>query len=96
MEGWDRMTDRPILRLPNPRPQRRITGSPANPPRPTGVGSQNQSARFRAEFSRLEKAFSGDNPSVVLRQDPFGVAPERALVFVTAVPVANLLIVVEK
>lgn len=85
------MTDRPILRLPNPRPQRRITGSPANPPRPTGVGSQNQSARFRAEFSRLEKAFSGDNPSVVLRQDPFGVAPERALVFVTAVPVANFL-----
>lgn len=85
------MTERPILRLPNPRRERRIKGSPANFPRPTGVGSQAQGARFQSEFARLESAFGGDDPSVVLRKDPLGVAPERALVFITAVPVANFL-----
>lgn len=37
--------------------------------------------RFSEQFNRLETA--------LVRRDPFGIAPERALVFVTAVPINN-------
>ncbi len=42
-----------------------------------------------AQFDRLEAALAEENPDAVLRRDPGGIAPERALVFVTAVPIAN-------
>lgn len=85
------MTDRPILRLPRARTAPRLTGAPANVPSPRPGGRQAQGARFREQFDRLEQALAGDDANVVLRQDPAGIAPERALVFVTAVPIARFI-----
>ena len=83
------MTDRPILRLPNSRPAQRMTGAPARFPRPRGAGRRQQGQRFRHEFERLETALARDDAALELRRDPFGIAPERALVFVTAVPIGD-------
>jgi len=78
------MSERPILRLLNSRPAARKTGSPLNIPRPRGPGRQRQGVRFQATFDRLSEALGSHNPSIELRNDPAGIAPERALVFVTA------------
>lgn len=83
------MTDRQILRLPDSRPARRMTGAPARFPRPRGTGRRRQGERFRREFERLEGALARDDAALELRRDPFGIAPERALVFVTAVPIGD-------
>ncbi len=83
------MTDRPILRLPNPELTVRLKGSPDRRRRPRGVGRQGQEARFGEAFRRLEEAFQGEAPDVLLRQDPSGIAPERALVFETLLPIRN-------
>lgn len=83
------MTDRPILRLPNPLPTVRLKGSPDRRRRPRGAGRQGQEARFGDAFRRLQEAFQGDAPDVLLRQDPSGIAPERALVFETLLPIQN-------
>jgi hypothetical protein len=83
------MVERPILRFPDPVNGVRPTGSPRTPPRPSGPSRARQGERFQATFDRLSAAFSGDDPFVALRQDPAGIAPERALVFVTAGSVAN-------
>ncbi len=85
------MTERPILRFPDSRPAQRQRGQPANFPRPRSVGRAAQGERFRREFDRLEAAFSDEDAALELRQDPVGIAPERALVFVTAVPISNFI-----
>ncbi len=63
--------------------------SPARFPRPRGTGRRRQGERFRQEFDRLEAALARGDAALELRKDPFGIAPERALVFVTAVPIAD-------
>ena len=78
------MIDRPILRFPDPSKSSRRTGSPSVPPRPRGPGRKVQTVRFQDTFDRVETALQGADPECVLRQDPAGIAPERALVFVTA------------
>lgn len=83
------MAERPILRFPDPVNGVRPTRTPSFPPRPSGPGVARQGERFQATFDRLSAAFSSDDPLVALRQDPAGIAPERALVFVTAGSVAN-------
>lgn len=83
------MVERPILRFPDPAPSVRRTGSPRTTPRPRGPGSAAQGRRFQGTFDRLADALNADDPGVVLRADPGGVAPERALVFVTAGSVQN-------
>ena len=83
------MTDRPILRLANGRVARRGAGQPDRRPRPRSQGAVGQGRRLGAQFNRLEAALAEEDPDVVLRRDPGGIAPERALVFVTAVPIAN-------
>ena len=83
------MTDRPILRLANGRVARRGAGQPDRRPRPRSQGAVGQGRRLGAQFDRLEAALAEEDPDVVLRRDPGGIAPERALVFVTAVPIAN-------
>ncbi|MCY4459226.1 MAG: hypothetical protein OXC26_02320 [Albidovulum sp.] len=83
------MTNRPILRLFDSRPARRKKGAPAKFPRPQGTGHYQQCRRFRHEFERLEAAFVRNDAAFELRQDPFGIAPERALEFVTAVPIGD-------
>ena len=83
------MTDRPILRLANGRASRRMAGQQDRRARPQSRGAAAQGRRLGAQFERLEAAFAEEDPEVVLRRDPGGIAPERALVFVTAVPISN-------
>ncbi len=78
------MTDRPILRFPDPTRSKRRKGTPRNPPQPSGPGRNSQGRRFQGTFNRLSSALKTDNPDVVLHADPTGIAPERALVFITA------------
>ena len=66
-----------------------MMGPPARFPRPRGTGRRGQGERFRREFERLENALARDDAALELRRDPFGIAPERALVFVTAVPIGD-------
>jgi hypothetical protein len=83
------MTDRPILRLANPTLGKRLPGRQDKRRRPQGVGRQGQETRLGSKFSRLEQAFLSENPDVLLRQDPAGIAPERALVFETLLPISD-------
>ena len=83
------MTDRPILRLASARAARRKTGRPRMPPRPRSSGPEAQARRLGERFDRIEAALADEDSEVFLRTDPSGIAPERALVFVTAVPIAN-------
>lgn len=83
------MTDRPILRLPDPTPGDRRPGRQDRRRRPQGVGRQGQAARFGDTFAHLDEAFRSDSPEVFLRQDPAGIAPERALVFEAVLPIQN-------
>ncbi len=78
------MVDRPILRFPDPTISERRKGSPRTPPRPQGPGRGRQGQRFQATFDGLSEALESNQPELVLREDPSGIAPERALVFVTA------------
>lgn len=83
------MVDRPILKFPDPILSERRTGSPRPMPRSKGPGRQRQGQRFQNTFDRLNSALNTDNAEVVLRSDPGGIAPERALVFVTAGNIQN-------
>lgn len=83
------MIDRPILRLPEASRGERLKGSPDRRRRPQGVGTQGQASKYESVFSRLEEAFTGENPGIVLRQTPDGIAPERALVFETISSVSD-------
>lgn len=83
------MTDRPILRLLEPAHTDRLKGKQDKRRRPKGIGRQGQGARIGDKFRRLDEAFRGENPDVLLRQDPGGIAPERALVFETILPIQN-------
>lgn len=85
------MTDRPILRLPNPENYTRRTGVPRARGRAEGPGHDRQGQRFQSTFDRLSEAFQDLLPDTALRVDPAGIAPERALVFVCAGPVQNFL-----
>jgi len=83
------MTDRPILRLLEPTATDRLKGRQDKRRRPKGIGRQGQGARIGNKFRRLDEAFRGENPDILLRQDPGGIAPERALVFETILPIQN-------
>ena len=83
------MTDRAILRLADGQAARRMPGSPDRRARPQSRGAAAQGRQWGAQFDRLEAGLSEEDPEAVLRRDPGGIAPERALVFVTAVPIAN-------
>lgn len=78
------MGDRPILRLPKPSSAARLTGKSKGRPRPSGPGQAVQKERFQDTFNRLSKAMTDMIEQISLRDDPAGIAPERALVFVTA------------
>lgn len=78
------MTDRPILRLNNPTKMAPRTGTRRIVPGPSGPGSRQQATKFANTFSRLDNAFAQASPAEVLRSDPTGIAPERAMVFVVA------------
>ena len=83
------MADRPILRFPDPANAERHKSGPRKPPRPRGPGQQIQHRRFQSTFDRLADALNEPDPAFILRQDPTGIAPERALVFITAGRIQN-------
>lgn len=84
------MTERPILRFPAPtNASRKKKDSRFGGRKPTGPGPVRQGERFAATFDRLRQAQETADPGVALRQDPTGIAPERALVFETAAPIQN-------
>lgn len=78
------MGARPILRFPDPAESERRKNLPSMPPQPHGPDRVAQTRRFQATFNRLAAGLAKSEPSPVLRQDPAGIAPERALVFVIA------------
>jgi len=84
------MTDRPLLSLPNPRSTDRLRRSRVSIPRLNGFGHEEQSDRYGTLFNQLEAALQL-NQGLELRRDPLGIAPERALVFVTAEPISNFI-----
>ncbi|MDW8444642.1 MAG: hypothetical protein RML45_10360 [Acetobacteraceae bacterium] len=73
------MEERPLLRLPTPirgkadRKRGRAVG-------PKGPGRERQKERLAPRFDRLARAID-ENRIDALRDDPDGIAPERALVF---------------
>ena len=83
------MVQRPIVKLVDPSKHTRPTGSPRAIPQPRGGSVSYQKERFQPTFERLERALESDNTVVELRSDPQGIAPERALVFVTATTIQN-------
>lgn len=85
------MTDRALLRLPDPSPARRTRGSSGRPPSVQAGrdGRTRQVKRFAHDFERLETALAKQDGPLELREDPAGIAPERALVFVTAGPIGE-------
>ena len=85
------MVQRPIIKLSDPREAPRPTGPPRNPPRSQGPGRVVQGQRFNPTFTRLKDALEKENPALELTSDPFGIAPDRALVFVTAGPVQDFI-----
>jgi len=76
--------NRSILKFPNPETSTRPKKRPYAPPRPRIPGFSAQSQRFEGVFSRISEALKGNDPLATLRKDPSGIAPERALVFITA------------
>lgn len=83
------MPERPILKLPNPRAARRPVGNPRNIPQPRGPGYGRQRDRFDGTFDVLAGRLDRADADIALRQDPAGIAPERALVFETAGPIGD-------
>lgn len=90
------MVQRPIIKLPNPRDATRPTGSPRNPPRPSGPGRGTQKQRFEPTFNRLVDALKKEDAALELRSNPLGIAPDRALVFETAGAIQNFIKAAEK
>jgi Subtilase family len=74
-------TDRPILRLPDPREVPRKKGKERSFPQPSGPGRGRQGERLGPRFVELSEALQRP---VELANNPAGIAPERALVFETA------------
>ena len=82
------MAEFPLLPIPTPatdeRPGGRGGPSDVQPP-----GRERQRERHDPAFQRLRDVFGGGRDPVMLRDDPAGIAPERALVFDVAGEVAD-------
>lgn len=84
------MVQRSIIRFPNPTPTHRPKAtSPSIPPKPKGPGRGLQKERFAPTFNRLTEVLNKPDAEVELKSDPFGIAPERTLVFITAGSIQN-------
>ena len=71
------MTERPILRLPDPRAAPRKTGTPDRSPKPRGPNSGQQGHRLSHKMQRISDALETDDPAIQLRQDPAGYTAQR-------------------
>jgi hypothetical protein len=77
------MTDYPLLPVPKPRDDKRPKGSGGGGSIQTPSRAR-QRERLGPTFQRLRDVFDQNRDPVALREDPFGIAPERALVFEVA------------
>lgn len=77
------MTDYPLLPVPKPGPDRRPNGSRGESRIQTPSRAR-QRERLGPTFQRLQDVFDQNRDPVVLREDPLGIAPERALIFEVA------------
>ena len=75
------MAEFPLLPLPPPRTGPRLTGPPIYVPPPEHPSRERQGERFGPVFQRLANVLDSDQDPLTLRNDPMGLAPERALVF---------------
>lgn len=82
------MAEFPLLPIPTPVPDQRPAGPRgANDLRlPTRA---RQGERLQPVFQRLRDVFDGDRDPVTLREDPAGIAPERAIVLEVAGAIAD-------
>ena len=77
------MAEFPLLPIPTPIPDQRPAG-------PRGASDLSlptrarQGERLQPVFQRLRNVFDGRHDPVTLREDPAGIAPERALVLEVA------------
>lgn len=83
------MAHRPPLCLPDPQSAGKLKGSPRQIPRPVSAGHDRQVHQFNQQFDQIETEWLLEDGRIELRRDPFGIAPERALVFVTAAPISR-------
>ncbi len=74
------MTDYPLLPAPKPGHDRRPRGGARGGSIQTPSHAR-QRERLGPTFQRLQDVFDQDRDPVTLREDPLGIAPERALVF---------------
>ena len=75
------MAEFPLLPLPTPRMGPRPAGSSVYAPPPEYPSRERQGERFGPVFQRLANVLDSDQDPLMLRSDPMGLAPERALVF---------------
>ena len=82
------MAEFPLLPIPTPVPDRRPPGprGGSDPHLPTRA---RQGARLQPVFQRLRDVFDGQHDPVALREDPAGIAPERAIVLEVAGAIAD-------
>ena len=82
------MAEYPLLPLPpsepgeSPRPRGFSQGGP-------GLSPQRQGQRLGPKFERLQTILASDRSGLSLRDDPSGIAPERALVFEVAASIKD-------
>jgi len=82
------MTDYPLLPIPKP-------GHDKRPKGPRGGNTIHTPSRARQQvrlgptFQRLRDVFDQNRDPVVLREDPLGIAPERAIVFEVAASIGD-------
>ena len=74
------MTDYPLLPLPPSEPGE-PPGAPSFPQGGFKLSPQRQGQRLGSRFERLRTVLASDESGLSLRDDPSGIAPERALVF---------------
>lgn len=82
------MAERPLLAM--PRPERRAPRA-GRPPRETipAADVDRQARRLGPKFERLERTLGDPDALSELRDDPFAIVPERALVFEVASEIAD-------
>ena len=83
------MPRQPILAFPAAKTANRLKKKASRFPRPRAAGRPQQVSRFKEQFDRLEYVLTRPNSTIELRHDPFGIAPERALILETAVTIGN-------
>ena len=82
------MAEFPLLPIPTPVPDQRPAGprGASDPRLPTRA---RQGEQLQPVFQRLRDVFDGDRDLVTLREDPAGIAPERAIVLEVAGAIAD-------